>query len=68
MLKKATSQPVRAQNRYALAEYPSMEAAAATLSTIGVMSSDEVLKLLRKHVGYINGFVITYPDKGNKEN
>lgn len=61
MRKSSSSQRVVVRNKYAYAEYPSMESAAMALSSIGVMSSDEVLKLLRDRVGYINGFSVSYP-------
>ena len=55
-------QHVVVQNRYAKAEYVSLEEAAAALSQIGVKTKDEILKDLRGRTGYINGFVITYPE------
>ena len=53
-------QKVRIQNRYATAEYGSMEEAADSLSQIGVLTRDEILKMLRDGVAYINGYVVTY--------
>lgn len=62
MRKKSSSQRVVVRNRYARAEYKSLEEAAASLSSIGAMSRDEVMSLLRDRVGYINGFAVSYPD------
>ena len=66
-VKSAKSQKVVVRNRYAYAEYPSMESAARALSSIGTMGAKEVLSLLRARVGYINGFSVSYPDGGDNE-
>jgi len=57
---KEAVQKIRIQNRYAVAEYGSMEEAADSLSQIGVLTRDEILKMLRDRVAYINGYVVTY--------
>lgn len=57
---KQSAQKVRIQNRYAQAEYDSLESAADALSSIGVLSRDEVMALLSDRVGWINGFQVSY--------
>lgn len=59
-----SGQRVVVRNRYATAEYGSLEEAADALSSIGVKTRDEVLSLLRDRTGYINGYVVTYPESG----
>ena len=56
----ATGQKVRIQNRYAVAEYESLDDCAKSLSMVGVMDEDEIRKKLEKRERYINGYVITY--------
>jgi hypothetical protein len=58
----AKGQKVRIQNRYATAEYDSLDAAAYWLSTIGVKTQEEIRRLLGKREKYINGFSVTYPE------
>ena len=60
-------QRVVVRNRYATAEYKSLEEAADALSSIGVKTRGEVLSLLRDRTGYINGYVVTYPDSASEE-
>ena len=55
-------QKVRIQNRYATAEYDSMEEAARALSSIGVLSEKEVRKMLEERERYINGYAVEYPE------
>lgn len=57
------SQKVVVRNKYAVAEYDSLEEAAAALSSIGVLSRDEVMNLLRERTGWINGFAVEYPGR-----
>lgn len=63
MRKSAKSQKVVVRNRYAYAEYGSLEEASAALASIGVMTQEEVMALLADRVGYINGFAISYPEE-----
>lgn len=53
-------QRVRVQNKYAIAEYDTLDECASALSKIGVLKEHEIRKMLEKRVAYINGFVITY--------
>lgn len=59
-MEKKSAQKVRIQNRYAVAEYDTLEDAADALSSIGVLPRDEVMSLLSDRVGWINGFAVTY--------
>lgn len=56
----AKGQRVRIQNRYAVAEYDSLDECADALSRVGVLKRDEIRKMLEDRTGYINGFVIRY--------
>lgn len=60
-------QRVRIQNKYAVAEYDSLEQAAESLSQVGAMSKDEIMALLRDRTGYVNGYVVTYPETSSDE-
>ena len=60
--KYRNGQKVRIQNRYAVMEYDSIEEAAASLSSIGVMTEAEVRKKLSDREAYINGYSVTYPE------
>lgn len=53
-------QRVRIQNKYAVAEYDSLDECADSLSRVGVLKRDEIREMLEDRVGYINGFVIKY--------
>ena len=59
--------PVHIQNLKTEYDFESLEDAAAYLSSIGVMSFDDVLKLLSDRVGLINGFNVTYPSEKEAE-
>lgn len=65
---KRSSVKVHIENKYVSRDYPSMEEAARMLSTVGTFTSDEIMRMLRKRVGYINGYAITYSDGGVEEN
>lgn len=56
----AKGQRVRLQNRYAVAEYDSLDECADALSRIGVIKRDDIRKMLEAREKYINGFVVTY--------
>jgi hypothetical protein len=55
-------QKVIIRNKYAVAEYDSLDSAAYWLSRIGVKTEEEIRKLLGKREPYINGYVVTYPE------
>lgn len=55
------AQRVVVRNKWAVAEYKSLEEAARALSSIGVMTEEEVRELLDLRVGWINGFAVSYP-------
>ena len=59
----ARGQRVRIRNRYAVAEYESLEEASRALSSIGVLSEKEVRKMLEDRERYINGYVVDYPEQ-----
>lgn len=59
-MEKRSAQKVRIQNRYAVAEYETLEEAADALSSTGLLSRDEVMGMLLDRVGWINGFQVSY--------
>ena len=66
-MRKESSVKVHIENKYVSRDYPSMEEAARMLATIGTLTTEEILKMMRKRVGYINGYVVTYSDGGTEE-
>ena len=61
-MEKKSAQKVVVRNRYARAEYRSLDEAADALSSIGVLGRDEILSLLADRAGWINGFLVSYPE------
>ncbi len=55
------AQKVVVRNKWATAEYESLDEAARALSSIGVMTEEEIRVLLDQRVGWINGFAVSYP-------
>ena len=66
-MRKESAVKVHIANRYVSRDYSSMEEAARMLSMVGTLTEDEVMDMLRKRVGYITGYAITYSDGGVEE-
>ena len=53
--------PVHVQNGKVEYDFESIEEAAAFLTSVGILSSEDVMDMLSSRAGMINGFAVSYP-------